>query len=59
MTGVQTCALPICRRGGGVGLPLSRQLVEAHGGTIRIESEIGRGTSVFVSLPLGEEAAAA
>ncbi|QJU59781.1 PAS domain-containing protein [Sphingomonas sp. AP4-R1] len=47
------------RRGGGVGLPLSRQLVEAHGGTIRIESEIGRGTSVYVLLPLGVQAVAA
>ncbi len=47
------------RRGGGVGLPLSRKLVEAHGGTIRIESELGRGTSVFVLIPLGAEAVAA
>lgn len=47
------------RRGGGVGLPLSRQLVEAHGGTIRIESEMGRGTSVYVLLPLGTQAVAA
>ncbi|WP_293973158.1 PAS domain-containing sensor histidine kinase [Sphingomonas sp.] len=47
------------RRGGGVGLPLSRQLVEAHGGTIRIESELGRGTNVYVSLPLDRQAAVA
>jgi signal transduction histidine kinase len=46
------------RRGGGVGLPLSRKLVEAHGGTVRIESELGRGTSAFVLIPLATEAIA-
>ena len=47
------------RPGGGLGLPLSRQLIEAHGGEIRIESEIGRGTSVVISLPLAAESVAA
>lgn len=35
----------------GLGLPLARQLIEAHGGTLRLESEPGRGTSVIVELP--------
>ncbi|WP_294391748.1 PAS domain-containing sensor histidine kinase [uncultured Sphingomonas sp.] len=38
--------------GGGFGLPLARQLVEAHGGTLELLSEVGRGTSVIVRLPL-------
>lgn len=46
---------PVRRRGGGVGLPLSRQLVDAHGGTIQIDSQIGRGTSVIVMLPLAPQ----
>jgi PAS domain S-box-containing protein len=37
--------------GTGLGLPLARQLVEAHGGTIRMESEPDVGTTVTVSFP--------
>ena len=37
--------------GTGLGLPLTRAMVELHGGSIRIESEIDRGTSVLVRLP--------
>jgi len=35
----------------GIGLPLTRQLVEIHGGTIEIASEPGEGTTVIVHLP--------
>jgi len=37
--------------GVGLGLPLTRRLVEIHGGTLKIESELGRGTTVIVDLP--------
>jgi len=36
-----------------LGLPSSRGVVEAIGGTLRIESELGRGTAVVIELPLG------
>jgi hypothetical protein len=40
------------RQGSGIGLALSRELVEAHAGSISIESEEGVGTSVVVRLPI-------
>ncbi|MCB2079403.1 MAG: PAS-domain containing protein [Novosphingobium sp.] len=35
----------------GIGLPLARQLVEAHGGKLEIYSEPGQGTAAIVELP--------
>lgn len=35
----------------GLGLPLARQFVEAHGGTLTLYSEPGEGTAVSVTLP--------
>ncbi len=37
--------------GAGLGLPIARRIVEAHGGRIEIESTRGRGTTVRVRLP--------
>lgn len=39
------------RDGVGLGLPLSRHLIQLHGGTIGLTSEVGVGTSVTVYLP--------
>jgi signal transduction histidine kinase len=38
-------------KGTGLGLYLSREIVQAHGGTLSIESAVGKGTTVVVSLP--------
>ena len=35
----------------GLGLPLAKQFVEAHGGSIGLLSELGEGTSVTITLP--------
>mgnify|MGYP001163035368 CR=1 FL=1 len=38
--------------GSGLGLPISRTIVEAHGGRIWAESQIGQGSTFYFTLPL-------
>ena len=39
------------KEGAGIGLPLARQLIALHGGRLELESRLGEGTRVTVSLP--------
>jgi PAS domain S-box-containing protein len=39
--------------GSGIGLALVQELVKLHGGAVRVESELGEGSTFIVSLPLG------
>lgn len=44
--------------GAGLGLALCKKIIDVHGGTLDIESTLGKGTTVYVTLPLtkcGEE----
>jgi signal transduction histidine kinase len=37
--------------GSGLGLAIVKELVEAHGGSVRAESEVGRGSTFIFTLP--------
>lgn len=36
----------------GLGLYITRQIIEMHGGSIRVESEVGEGSAFIVDLPI-------
>lgn len=40
------------KNGTGLGLAIVKSIVEAHGGEVRVESQLGRGTRFFLELPL-------
>jgi two-component system sensor histidine kinase/response regulator len=38
-------------KGTGLGMPIVKSFVDLHGGTIEIESEVGKGTTFIISIP--------
>jgi signal transduction histidine kinase len=43
-------------KGSGLGLSISHQIIQEHGGTISVESRIGEGSSFFINFPVSGEA---
>lgn len=42
-------------KGSGLGLALVKEIVEAHGGTVQVQSEVGRGSTFSIRIPLRTE----
>ncbi|MDD2699997.1 MAG: ATP-binding protein [Sideroxydans sp.] len=45
--------------GTGLGLAITHQIIQQHGGTIRVESRVGEGSSFHISLPIAHSASSA
>jgi signal transduction histidine kinase len=52
----ETHSLGSRHRGTGLGLSLVRSFVELHGGSVTLESAVGRGTTVICVFPLAQTA---
>ena len=40
------------KRGTGLGLSISKRIIESHGGTIELQSELNKGTTCIITLPI-------
>ncbi|HEY9855547.1 MAG TPA: ATP-binding protein, partial [Stenomitos sp.] len=45
------------KTGVGLGLNISKSIIEAHGGRMGVQSEVGKGTTFWFSLPYGQSEA--
>ena len=38
-------------KGTGLGMTITKRIIEQHNGSIRIQSKVGTGTTVYITLP--------
>ena len=41
--------------GTGLGLPIVKRAIEAHGGTISVQSKLGEGSAFIIRIPLKDQ----
>jgi len=44
----------VTEKGSGIGLAISRRIIEIHNGTISVDSEIGKGSTFSIKIPVIE-----
>jgi two-component system sensor kinase FixL len=42
-------------RGVGLGMTIARRIVEAHGGTLTVDSTVGQGTRFQITIPISRQ----
>ena len=45
----------LAKKGTGLGLYIVKGVVEAHGGTVGVKSDVGQGTTIYFTLPLSDD----
>jgi two-component system NtrC family sensor kinase len=43
------------KEGTGLGLPIAYGVIKRHGGDMRVDSLVGKGTSVYITLPMSRQ----